>query len=340
MGSKERVKLASGAGGTFGVDDIAIAWATSGGFWEAEGLEVEWTPVRGGVNAAKAVLAGEVDGGYGTWMPVVECCRQEKPIKVLASMALALAQTLLVNKAKVPTTADLKGKRWAVDGIGALSHSLGQLLVRGLGLPEDSVEWVVAGPPPQRIEKLLNGEVDCSLVRVEEAVVLSREHPDLLGRLLGFEEMLELAPVQPHGVISVTDTFIKERPEACAALVRGLIRASRSLHDNVDDFRRAVRDHVTERPENLGPRVQVSEEEIQAIWQREHDAGSFAINGGLTTEHWTANLKVYAELKKDDAALRLSLQDISAPAFVHDAVKQLGVHCGKQDQPPESQKPE
>mmetsp|Transcript_81974 Transcript_81974/g.244498 ORF Transcript_81974/g.244498 Transcript_81974/m.244498 type:complete len:351 (+) Transcript_81974:66-1118(+) len=330
-GKRIHVRLASGAGGTFGVDDIAVAWATSGGFWEAEGLNVEWIPMRGGVNAAKAVLAGEVDGGYGTWMPVVELCRQGKPLRVLASMALALAQNLVVNKARIKTEADLQGKRWAVDGIGALSHTLGQLIVRALAIPDGGMDWVVAGPPPQRIEKLLSGEVDCSLVRVEEAVQLAREHPDLLTKLMGFEEMLRLAPVQPHGVISVTEEFTREQPEACRALVRGLIRASRSLHDSLDDFRRAVRDHVTERREALGPRVAVSDEEIEAIWQREHDAGSFAVNGGMVAEHWRRNLRVYATLRGDELAASMPLEELGAPGFVADVLADLGVHSAGHD---------
>jgi len=310
-----------------------VAWATSGGFWAAEGLDVQWVPVRGGVNAARAVLEGEVDGGYGTWLPCVQCRREGKPLRILVSMAQALAQNLLVNRARVPAAADLRGKRWAVDGLGALSHTLALLLVRGLGIPEDSVEWVVAGPPPQRIAMLLAGEVDCSLVRVEEAAALSRQHPELLARLLSFEETLALAPVQPHGVISVTEAFAEEKPEACQALVRGLIKASRSLHDNLEDFRRAVREHVAERPESLGPRVEVSGEEVRAIWQREHDAGSFAVNGGMTAEHWSRSLRVYAELKGDEAAAALAVEDIGLPGFVAEALAQLGAHAAAHDRP-------
>ena len=262
------MRLASGAGGTFGVDDIAVAWATSGGFWEAEGLDVQWVPARGGVKAAEAVLSGEVDGCYGTWVPCVKFRLDGKPLRILASMAQALAQNLVARKDRVPSTEALRGKRWAVDGIGALSHTLAQLIARGLGLADGEVEWVVAGPPPQRIDQLLKGECDCSLVRVEEAVVLSWEHPDTLCKLLGFEEILPVAPTRPRGVISVTDEFLRAQPEACAALVRGLVRASGSLHDKVCNFRRAVEHHVTARPEAVGPGVDVSDDEVAAIWQR------------------------------------------------------------------------
>lgn len=334
-----KVRLASGAGGTFGVDDIAIAWAASGGFWASEGLEIEWTPVRGGVKAVEAVLAGDVDGGYGTWVPCVKSSLDGKPIRILASMALALAQNLVVNRTRIKSPEDLRGKRWAVDGIGALSHTLAQLIVRGLGIPDGEVEWVCAGPPPQRIEQLLNGGVDCSLVRVEEAVVLARQYPDMLVKLLSFEDILPLAPVQPHGVISVSETFVKERPDVCARLVRGLVKASRSLHDNLDDFSQAVKQNVTERPASVGPRVEVSDEEVQAIWQREHDSGSFAVNGGMTTEHWQRNLRVLADLSGNDAVTSLALDGFAAPSFVAEAVAELGLHGAAHDRPLEAGEP-
>jgi len=339
MGSGEtpelvKVKMASGAGATFGVDDIAIAWATSGGFWAAEGLDVEWTPARGGVKVADAVLAGEVVGGYGTWVPCVLRHREGKPLKVLASMAQALAQNLVVNKTRITCPADLKGKRWSVDGIGALSHTLAQLILQGLGIPETDVEFVVSGPPPQRIAHLLSGEVDCSLVRVEEAAVLGREHPDLLAKLLGFEDILPLAPVQPHGVLSVTSAFAEEHPEVCKKLARGLIKASRDLHENLEAFQTAVRQHVTQRPSDKGPCVAVSDVEVQAIWQQEHDAGSFAVNGGMTAAHWARNLAVYAQLNGVPDAAGMSLEEFAVPRFVVEALAELGVHPATRDQPP------
>jgi len=318
-----KVRIASGAGGTFGVDDIAIAHAFTGGFWEREGLDVEWILERGGVKVVEAVLSGHVDVGYGTWVPCVAKRLDGEEVKILASMAQALAQNLLVNRTCIMTPNDLRGKRWAVDGIGALSHTLAQLIARGLGIASNEIEWVVVGPPPQRIDQLLNGSVDCSLVRVEEAVVLARQHPEKLVKLLGLEEILSLAPVQPHGVISVTDTFAQKQPEVCAKIVRGLVLASRSLHDSLAAFREAVRLNVTERPASLGPKVDVSDTEVDSIWQREVVAGSFAVNGGLSTAHWAASVQMYGSLN-DGRGASLTLEDIALPRLTVSAISSLG----------------
>ena len=82
-GERIAVRLASGAGESFGVDDIAVAAATSLGFWEREGLDVSWTPARGGVRALEAVLAGEVDVAYGTFAPAITQRAAGKPVKTI-----------------------------------------------------------------------------------------------------------------------------------------------------------------------------------------------------------------------------------------------------------------
>eukprot|EP00929_Paragymnodinium_shiwhaense_P090191 TRINITY_DN50375_c0_g1_i1.p1 TRINITY_DN50375_c0_g1~~TRINITY_DN50375_c0_g1_i1.p1 ORF type:complete len:348 (+),score=73.58 TRINITY_DN50375_c0_g1_i1:66-1046(+) len=311
------LKLASGAGGTFGVDDIAIAWADSGGFWAREGLKIEWTPVRGGVNAAKAVLSEEVVAGYGTWLPAVQQATAGEPIQVLVSMALALAQNLVVNKTRIQRPGDLKGKKWAVDGIGALSHSLGQLICKGLGIDPSEIEWVEAGPPPERKAQLLDGRCDCSLLRVEEAVALERQYPELLSKLLGFEEIKPLAPVQPHGILSVRSDWAAEHPKECQALVKGLILASRSLHDDVENFRKAVRDHVQH--------VTVTDEDINSIWATEKNAKSFAVNGGCGNKHWAANMDMYKVLKPGELPPK-AFEEVRVPGVVDDVLKELGMH--------------
>jgi len=307
------LKLAAGSGETFGVDDIAIAWAHSGKFWEREGLSISWVPVRGGVAAAQQVLDRNVVAGYGTWLPVVKRAEAGDPLRVLVSMALALAQNLVVNSATVRSPADLKGKRWAVDGIGALSHTLGVLIARGLGLAAEDIEWVVAGPPPERKAHLLDGRADCALMRVEEAVALARDCPGRLSKLLGFEEIRELAPVQPHGVLSVRSDWAGDHPEACRALVRGLILASRQLHDDREAFRRAVRDHVHH--------VRVTDEDIDSLWQRERDARSFAVNGGFGGEHWQGALAMYESLH----GTKPRFGDVSL-VTVGEVLREIGLH--------------
>ena len=316
MTDRLSIRLAAGSGPTFGVDDLACAAATTLGLWADEGLDVAWTPVHGGVAAINAVLEGKVDVSYGGLGPVIKSRAEGNPVRAVVSMARGLAQNLIVQK-RITSTDQLRGVSWALDGFNALSHHMARLTVAALGIDEDDIDWQAVGPPPERIERLLNGTIDVSLIRVEEAISLSLEHGDKLHNLLGFADLKKLVPTQPHGVLGTTEAYEAAHPEELARLTRGMIRASRALHDDYATFRKVYDTHVT---------VPVPDEMIRQIWQQEHDSGGFAVNGEMSDSHWTRQMELYRGLYP--ALPKVSLDDILPRVFVADALKVLGRHGG------------
>ena len=312
MSDRLSIHLAAGSGPTFGVDDLSCAAATTLGLWADEGLDVTWTPVHGGVAAINAVLDGTVDVSYGGLGPVIKARAEGNPVRAIVSMARGLAQNLIVQKS-IRSTDDLKGVSWALDGTNALSHHMARLTVRALGIDEADIDWQVVGPPPQRIERLLNGSIDVSLIRVEEAISLSIEEADKVHNLLGFAQLKELVPTQPHGVLGTTEAYEAAHPEELARLTRGMIRASRALHDSYETFREVYDANVT---------VPVPDDQIKQIWQQEHDSGGFAVNGEMSDAHWTRQIELYRELYPD--LPHVTLDDILPRTFVADALNALG----------------
>ena len=305
------VRLAAGSGETFGVDDLSCAAATDLGLWHDEGLETAWTPVHGGVRAIEALMDGRVDVAYGGLGPALAARAGGAPVRIVVSMARALAQNLVVQT-RIAEPEQLRGCSWALDGFGALSHHMARLTVRALGIAEDEIEWRALGPPPERIEALLDGSIDVSLIRVEEALSLSARYPDKLRTLLGFGDLKRLVPVQPHGVLSTTEAFEAEAPDALARVTRGMIRASRTLHSEGTMFERVFRGNAI---------VELSEGEIEAIWRQERDNGGFAVNGEMSTAHWDAQ---FADFRELNPTLREVKQDeILARGFVKDALAAL-----------------
>ena len=305
------VRLAAGSGVTFGVDDLSCAAATDLGLWRDEGLEPSWTPVHGGVRAVEALMDGKVDVAYGGLGPALAARAGGAPVRIVVSMARALAQNL-VAQTRIAEPEQLRGCSWALDGFGALSHHMARLTVRALGIAEDEIEWRALGPPPERIEALLDGSIDVSLIRVEEALSLSAEHGDRLHTLLGFSELKRLVPVQPHGVLSTTEAFEAQAPGTLARVTRGMIRASRTLHSDAATFERVFRNNAI---------VELPEDEIAAIWRQERDNGGFAVNGEMSAGHWDAQ---FADFRELNPTLREVTQDeILARDFVRDALAAL-----------------
>lgn len=310
------LRLASGAGPTFGVDDLACAAATHLGCWAEQGLDVSWTPVHGGVAAIQAVLDGGVDASYGGLGPVLRSRAAGHPVCVIVSMARALAQNLVAQD-HIRDVTQLRDKSWALDGIGALSHHMARLIVQALDIPDAEIDWQVVGPPPERIARLKAGTVDVSLIRIEEAISLDLDSGNRLHILQGFTDLKRLVPVQPHGVLATTQSFAGTNPEAMLRLATGMIQASRALNDDFDAFRKVYDRYVT---------VPVPPEHVRRIWEQERDSHGFAVNGDLTEAHWHRQIELFAGLNPQ--LPRLAPDAVIVDRYVREALKTLGVRPG------------
>ena len=315
------VRLARASGSAFGVDDISCAAATQLGLFKAQGLDVQWSDWRGGVAASKAALEGKVDVAYAGFGPVVALRAEGRPCRIFVSQARGLAQALVV-RSSIKDASSLKKKTWAVDGIGALSHHMARLVVRALQIPERDIEWLAVGPPPERIKALLQGRVDASLIRTEEALALHRDHADKVRRLLDFDELKKLVPLQPHGVLMTTEAYERAHPDVLLALAKAMILASRALHDDFATFAAVAKGCIA---------VALSDAELRLLWEREHSSGGWAVNGELTRGHWQAQLALWRELNPGSRAV--TRDELIAERFVPEALAVIGVHPTRFDQP-------
>jgi ABC-type nitrate/sulfonate/bicarbonate transport system substrate-binding protein len=308
------IQLARASGSAFGVDDISCAVATDLGLFRQQGIEPRWSDWRGGVAATNAVLEGKAEVGYAGFGPVLAARAQGKPVRIFVSQARALAQALIVRK-DIVDPSQLRNLSWAVDGIGALSHHMSRLVVRGLKLSEADIRWEVVGPPPLRIAALLEGRVDAALIRTEEALALHRDHAGKVHRLLDFDELKKLVPLQPHGVLFTTEAWEQAHPGELVSLAKAMILAQRALYDRFEVFR----DVTTA---NAG--VKVSEPELRLLWQRETSSGGWAVNGELSKPHWEAQFDLYKTLYPD--LRRVQRAEIIHEPAVPAALAALGRH--------------
>jgi hypothetical protein len=116
------------------------------------------------------------------------------------------------------------------------------------------------------------------------------------------EALKGLVPLQPHGVLSCTEDYGESHQEELHRLTRGMIKASRALHDDFGAFENTFRHQVT---------IPVPGEAVREIWERERSAGSFAVDGGLAEAHWAAKLDSFEGLTRN---CRASSWTMSSPA--------------------------
>ena len=161
---------------------------------------------------------------------------------------------------------------------------------------------------------LLAGEVDVSLLRVEEAIALSLDGSNTLHTLLGFSELKQLVPIQPHGVLAAREDYVASHQEELSRLTRGMIAASRLLNDDYGAFAKVYRHYV---------KVVVPEERVKAIWEQERSANGFALNGELSLEHWQKQIDLFYEL--NPSLRRVTFEGLIDSNFVRSALQSIGV---------------
>jgi NitT/TauT family transport system substrate-binding protein len=197
------------------------------GYFQDEGIEIELTPIQSGNEAVVQLAANNFDvslGGAnaglfnaaarGVKFTVVAPLHSEKP-PVVTPMIISAKRT-----GEITSIADLKGKKVAVNAVGAgTEYWLAQALAKG-GLTMQDIE-LVAMPFPQIPAALENGSLDAAVVT--EPIVTSAKDQGLVSILAddfinGFTATY----------VYMGDALVS-KPELAQAFMRAYLRACRDL---------------------------------------------------------------------------------------------------------------
>jgi len=276
------VRIARGSGGGSGVDDISCAAMVHLGCAATQGVEIHWVDARGGLAAMNAVLEGRADVAYGGFGPIVSLRAQGKPCRIFVSQARALAQALVTDKGI------RRRAWWCARSASPKRTSAGSR--SGRRRCASPLCWKAASAPRSSARRKRSC---CSATTVRAC------------RLLDFEELKRLVPLQPHGVLATTASYESAAPEVLRALARAMVSASRALHESFDNFRSTVRAYV---------KLELSDEELRLLWQREHDSRGWAVEGELSRAHWDAQLALYRTV--DPAARGVTFDELITTRFL------------------------
>lgn len=196
---------------------VVFYTAKEKGFYQQEGLDVEFVSMRGGV-ANLALIGGNVDfAGLGAG-PMTAILRGAH-LRFVFTTWVKPFHVLLVNKnSGIRTVKDLKGKRVAVSNLGAGPDSLLREYLSKNGLKSGTdVVILPIGVNADRLNALATGSVD--------AAVLAMPF-NLKAEALGARELASFIKSdwasQLQGGIAVRDELLRSDP----ALVEKFVRAT------------------------------------------------------------------------------------------------------------------
>jgi ABC-type nitrate/sulfonate/bicarbonate transport system substrate-binding protein len=193
------------------------------GYMKEEGIDLRLIYIAP-TTSIQAMLGGDVQFTGAGSSALVSIARASAPLKVVVATNDRVLQWLLARP-NIATPIELKGKRVATTGVGAIAtFMLRQILTKhGLDGNKD-VNYLDTGQGNQ-LTALLAGAMDAAVVSVEQRYV---------GLDKGMKEMFFFGNEVKNswGTLATTDKLIKENPKMVGGFVRGTLKALRYIRQD------------------------------------------------------------------------------------------------------------
>ena len=206
-----------------------ILVALEKGYFRAQGITVEYQPLRGGPDLVKAVVAGQFQIGTSGATDVPVFRATGVPIRFIASGVDGNHFTLNVAPT-IGKIADLKGKSIGVTRVGATTWVFAMMLAKQQGwTPEKDLTVVGLGGLDAQLAALARGEITAFVWGDGGAVT------ELQGKS---KILLRLDTVTPKWLSQAyyaTDDYIKDNKDAIQRTLKGLFQGVRFMLDNTKE---------------------------------------------------------------------------------------------------------
>jgi NitT/TauT family transport system substrate-binding protein len=205
------------------IDTAALHAAIQKGFFAAEGLEVDTTPISGGAAGLPALAAGQVQIAFSNIVSTVLAESQGLGFKIIAPAATAPdtppeGTALVAAKGKgFKSGKDLEGKKVAVNNRANVIWLYSRAWVEATGGNPDRVTYLEV-PFPQMTDAIKSGQVDAGvLVDPFMSAGINAGTLELVG--WPFHTVQKGMSISHY---ATTDAFLKANPKTVAAFQRGL----------------------------------------------------------------------------------------------------------------------
>ena len=214
------------------------------GYFAQEKLDVEIDAGSGSGNAVNRVASGAYQMGFADVAALIEFVGNNptapnKPIAVMMLYDATPAAVFSLKKTGIKSPADLQGKKMGAPVFDAGRRAF-PIFVKANKLDASKIAWT-SMDPPLRETMLLRGDVDAITGFVFTSLLN-------LNRGGAKDEDVDIMPYPQYGVdlysnaIIVSDTFLKEKPEAVRGFLRAMAKGVRDVLADPDGSIRYVKE--------------------------------------------------------------------------------------------------
>jgi len=208
----------------------SVVWlAQSMGYFDRAGVNVQLTSVGQTPSAVAALRAGDGDmANISTDVVLQLLARDQMKLRGVLSPDKSLP-FVIVSKKGVANAKSLEGKTFGVARVGSVDYELSRVVLAKLGVDVDKIQYLAVGQPGIRAQSLLAGQIDATSISI--GAFSSIVDKSGISLLVDQSDFFHDAPFITK-INVITDDVAKARPKDVAAVVRGVILASRDFAKN------------------------------------------------------------------------------------------------------------
>lgn len=211
--------------------DLATLWlAQEGGYFKAEGLEVQTDVGASGQETLTRMTSGKDDIALSTYtLFFLAKSSGSADVKLVADATSASPRSnevVTVPNSPVKTVKDLGGKRIAISSKNAASDVLTQSVMRDHGIDTEKVEWVPM-PLPEMGTALAQGRVDAAY-QPEPFLTQSAKIAGAYPVIDAASGSTQAFPLTGYGA---TAKWVQDHPKTMRAFQRAMLNATRAAVD-------------------------------------------------------------------------------------------------------------
>ncbi|MBI4522383.1 MAG: ABC transporter substrate-binding protein [Deltaproteobacteria bacterium] len=258
---------------TFSYSAVSLSWlpvkvAAEKGFFREEGLEPQLVQMRGNV-VTTALGSQNIDFSVNI-SPVLNGAIQGLGLKLVAVLSTRPLFSLVVRP-EIKTTADLKGKVFAVNAFGNSQAILTEKHLQYLGLAKEDYKLIAMGGTAARIAAMEKNLAQGSLMPAPANVFLESQGYRLLGNTA---EVV----ANPIGGLGTHEDKIRRQPDVIKGAIRAALKGLRFVQSRREETMKVIMNWVRVSERDAG-RVYdlskvgyskngfVSDEELSIEWE-------------------------------------------------------------------------
>jgi ABC-type nitrate/sulfonate/bicarbonate transport system substrate-binding protein len=217
----EKIRIAYG----YRSNTMLPLWtANDAKYFQKHGLDVEIINVRGSAIGIAGLVSGEFQYFVmGATSPVGAA---GQGIDIVTVMSMSTPNFVLIGRPELRSPADLKGKTVAMGDIGGINDFAVAEGLKKFGIGVDQYSRRIIGDQPSRVNGMLVGQFDATLVSPPVNLMLERK---------GFKRLfttLDLKiPIPPSGFFLLRP-MLKKNPETSERVVEAMIEATKRVRED------------------------------------------------------------------------------------------------------------